>query len=104
MKYILDNKEPVLIEEGNTEALIEWAKWFKASDRTVKATKLNNEITVSTVFLALDHNHFGGEPLLFETRVFRNGSGCEMDRCSTWQGAEKMHDKMVEQVKAELGV
>ncbi len=102
MQYILDNKEPVLVE-GGTEALIEWAKWFETADRTVNTTKINDNITISTVFLALDHNHFGGQPLLFETMVFRNGSGCEMDRCSTWKGAEKMHDKMVEQVKAESG-
>ncbi len=101
MKYILDNKEPVLVED-NTEGMTQWAEWLATADRSVNTTKINDDITVSTVFLGLDHG-MGGEPLLFETMVFRNKSGCEMDRCSTWEGAEKMHDKMVEEVKAELG-
>ena len=66
---------------GGTQALIEWAKWIESADRNVKTTVINDDITISTVFLALDYNHLGhlgGEPLLFETMVLRNGSGCEM--------------------------
>jgi hypothetical protein len=33
--------------------------------------------------------------------VFRNGEGQEMDRCSTWDEAVAMHERMVEKVKAE---
>ncbi|MCW7553770.1 hypothetical protein NX722_14245 [Endozoicomonas gorgoniicola] len=57
MKYILVNKEPVMIKEDDTEAVVQWAEWLGTHDRTVKVTKINDEITVSTVFLGLDHNH-----------------------------------------------
>ncbi|MET4695168.1 hypothetical protein [Endozoicomonas lisbonensis] len=102
-KFILDNHTVVPVDTSTTEGFIEWAKWFEEADRSVKKTDVTDSIHVSTVFLGLDHNHFGGEPLLFETMVFRNGSGCEMDRCCTWDEAEIMHDEMVKRVEAESG-
>ena len=45
------------------------------------------------MFLGLDHS-WGGKPLLFETMVFRNRSGEEMDRYSTWDEAEAGHQLM----------
>ena len=60
-------------------------------------------VRVSTVFLGIDHNHFGqGPPLLFETMVFAPGDA-ELDmymrRCSTWGQAEAQHRVMVDYVK-----
>lgn len=77
-KYILDTEgNPVEVTD-----LMEWAEWFETSKekRVVAKTKLKN-VTVSTVFLGLDHNwdnlfgHKGkrrGKPLLYETMVFEN--------------------------------
>lgn len=62
-----------------------------------------NDIWVSTVFLGIDHQYGDGPPLLFETMVFRNGSGEECERCSNWDEAVAMHDEMVAKVEAELG-
>ena len=102
--YILDNHTPVPMDTSTEKGLIEWAQWMSNADRFVAKTQINDNIEVSTVFLALDHNHFGGKPVLFETMVFRGGDGEEIDRCCTWEEAEAMHEKMVRQVKAELGV
>jgi hypothetical protein len=57
--------------------LMEWAEWFETSDtaafadggRVVARDELG-DCSVLTVFLGLDRNHFGGEPILFETMVF----------------------------------
>lgn len=53
---------------------------------------------VSTVFLGLDHRHFGeGPPVLFETMVFGGEGWSEesCDRYSTWQEAEAGHARAV---------
>lgn len=46
-------------------------------NRIVRSTHINNK-TVSTVFLALDHNFTGsGAPILWETMIFPMGSMIE---------------------------
>lgn len=55
---------------------------------------------VSTVWLGLDHNYFGGSPLVFETMI--QGPKEWMDyqeRYSTWQEAEEGHKRAVQWVK-----
>ena len=101
--YILDNHTPVPMDTSTEEVLIKWAQWMLKADRLVAKTQINDSIEVSTVFLGLDHNYCGGKPVLFETMVFRDGHGDEMDRCCTWEEAEAMHEKVVRQVKGELG-
>ena len=100
--YILEGKVPKEINDVE-----EWAKWFTSDNRTVKKTEgtismtgaqLGN-ITISTVFLGMDHGFNGEEPVLFETLVFGGPCDGDMDRCSTWEGAEKMHEKMIEHVR-----
>ena len=103
-KFILDNHKVVPVDTSTTEGLIEWARWFEKADRSVKKTDVTDSIHVSTVFLGLDHGHGAmGNPVLFETMVFRGGNGEEMDRCCTWEEAEIMHEEMVKRVEAELG-
>src|SRR5258708_9494882 len=77
-------------------------------DRSVKKEVLENGLFVSTVFLVLDHNHWGGgngKPLIFETMVFSAKksdtflgpvpSSLDMDRYSTEEEALAGHDAMV---------
>lgn len=45
-----------------------WSKWLGTANRVVQQDDVNGYF-VSTVFLGLDHNYFGGDPLLFETMV-----------------------------------
>lgn len=65
-KYILVDREPVPVP---CEHLLLWADWMERARRRVALTQVG-PCTVSTVFLGLDHNYFGGPPLLFETMVF----------------------------------
>lgn len=88
-KYILNGKEAVICND-----LLKWGKWFETADRTVKKTEVG-DAEVSTVFLGLDHNFGRGEPLLFETMVFGGEHDGDQDRYSTWEEAEKGHEKMV---------
>ena len=80
--------------------LLKWAAWFEKSgtNRRVELTK-RNDITVSTVFLGIDHR-FGnyGPPLLFETMVFGGEFDQEMERYSTWDEAELGHNEMCKKV------
>ena len=102
--YILDGHTPVIEPD-----IMKWAEWYETADRVVKkdtatvslAGKNVGEVRVSTVFLSIDHNFSdNGEPILFETMVFGGALDEEMDRCSTWEAAEKMHELMCERVKA----
>jgi hypothetical protein len=62
-------------------------------------------ITVSTVFLVLDHNHSPkGKPVLFESMIFNGELNQSLDRYCTWEEAEEGHKKMVELVKNNLWV
>ena len=93
-RYILDGKVPVPEPD-----LMKWGEWMgKENVRTVKKTQKDG-ISFSTIFLGLDHN-FGGEgdPILFETMVFGGKHDQEQDRYSTWEEAEKGHDKMVKRI------
>lgn len=103
MHYILEDHNPILEPD-----VLKWGKWFESANRIVRkdvaTVKLDGknlgEITISTVFLGLDHSFGGGPPMLFETLVFGGPLDGEMDRCGTWEAAEKMHEAMVERVKA----
>jgi hypothetical protein len=54
---------------------------------------------VSTVWLGLDHNDFGGRPHVFETMVFdENGSDIYCTRYTTWEEAEEGHIKALDWV------
>lgn len=58
---------------------------------TVKRDEPSKDVTVSTVFLGLDHNFGDGPPLLFETMIFGGPHADFQARCSTWSEAEKQH-------------
>jgi hypothetical protein len=88
--------------------LMTWARWFEQSDRTVAFTQ-RGDVSVSTVFLGINHNfRERGPAVLFETMTFRGttttdvggrkreipaaseGDG-EMWRYSTWDDALAGH-------------
>lgn len=104
-KYILDGHK--VVEEPD---ILKWGQWFETANRTVKKDIATvsidgenvGEITISTVFIGIDHNFGDVPPLLFETMVFGGKLDQEMDRCSTWEGAEKMHELMCEKVKSSM--
>lgn len=94
MHYILKEKKPVQVD------VVTWARWDRTADRTVKKDKIGS-VTISTVFLGVDHNSFGGTPHLFETMVFGLDEEI-MNRYSTWEEAEKGHQEILNEVKVKL--
>ena len=95
-KYILDGHETIPCDN-----LMKWAKWFEKADRHIAKTKISNVITISTIFLGLDHSFGEGEPILFETVVFGGKFDGEMERYSTWEQAKEGHKKIVKKVKKD---
>lgn len=84
--WILDGRLTVPVS-----SLEEWVGRFSSANRHVGENVIGG-VRVSTVFLGVDHNHFGkGDPVLFETMIFGGEHDGYQERCSTYAEAEKMH-------------
>ena len=101
-------------EDGHTPipcySLVRWGEWMEEPGHRSLWWTGNETKWVSTVFLGLDHRHFGGgPPLLFESMAFVH-EGRTMDyfgeirpaaetldqrRYSSWDDAEIGHEMMV---------
>ena len=89
--YILDGREPVATD------MMTWARFFEDKDsRVVAQDDLGGGISVSTVFLGMDHQWGDGPPLIFETMIFGGVHDQYQDRYSTWNEAEEGHKRAVE--------
>lgn len=99
--YILVNKKPVRCDD-----LEEWTRQFEGQDRRVAFTQVSSGVSVSTVFLGIDHSHdLYKEPILFESMSFDNGSNLNAEYChrySTWEEAIKGHEELVAQVRKDI--
>lgn len=93
-KYILDSVTKKVIEEPR---LLVWAQWFETADRIVEQTTISEDVTVSTVFLGMDHQFGDGPPLLFETLIFGGEHDGNMQRYSTWPQAKEGHARVVKE-------
>jgi hypothetical protein len=95
--YILNGKE--LVPCSNPT---EWAHYLWTNNRHVGEDVVGN-VTISTVFLGLDHNFMtDGPPLVFETMIFGGLHDKYQTRCSTWDEAEAQHAKAVALAKSGL--
>lgn len=92
--YVLVGHNPVPCDD--IEVL---GKWFENADRQVALTEKNG-ISVSTVFLAMNHSFGNGEPILFETMVF-GGNEDIQERYRTWDEAVEGHAKICREVFGE---
>lgn len=93
--YTLVGHEP----EPCTDS-IEWAVWFGTADRHVAHNQPLPDVSISTVFLGLDHRFSDkGPPLLFETMIFGGKHDGWQERCSTWDQAVAMHARAVNMVQ-----
>lgn len=92
--YVLDDDKTPVQEPD----VVRWSRWLHSADRHVALTTFTNsagvEITVSTVFLGIDHAFNMGPPVLFETLVFGGALDGEMLRYVTWQDADAGHTLM----------
>lgn len=90
--YILQGRAAVPCD------LMTWARWLETArdSRIVARTNISEGVTVSTVFLGLDHQWgAGGPPLIFETMVFGGPNDSLEERCSTYDEAEEQHARVV---------
>lgn len=95
--YILD-------EDGNPvpeDDVLKWAKWFEKNDRKLARDEVEG-ITISTVFLGIDHGFFTSQPMLWETMIFGGEHDEYQKRYFTKVGALAGHAKAVEMVKQSL--
>ena len=80
----------------------ELARMFRVPEARRVARDTIGDVSVSTVFLVIDHNFSGdGPPHLFETMVFGGALDEECERCATWAEAEAQHKAMVQRVRTE---
>jgi hypothetical protein len=90
--YILVGRLPVAVD------MMTWAIWFETVDRQIADTRIG-ATRISTVFLGLDHNWRGGEPILFETVIFGGPLDASQWRYSSYDEAERGHAEAVTQAQ-----
>lgn len=99
--YILDADNNVVEAD-----LLTWARWFEdhPTDRIVGWSQITSGCRVSTVFLGLDHRHFGeGPPLIFETMIFGGPLDGETWRYASYDDAETGHKVAVRKAREAAG-
>lgn len=92
--YILDkNKEPIRCEN-----IQQWGEWISKKENKRVALTKKLGITISTVFLGVDHNFVGGPPIIFETMIFGGDHDQEMMRYTSWEDAVSGHCQVCERL------
>jgi hypothetical protein len=83
---------------------IAWARWFSTCDeaRVVAKTELPSGVSVSTVFLGIDHAFGGGDPVLWETMSFGGDYDLACDRYRSKRDALVGHELWVLVAKGEV--
>jgi hypothetical protein len=100
MHYILTaDGEPAICDSW-----LVWAIWFESSgeERRIAWDDLGGGVSVSTVFLGLDHGFLDTRPLLFETMVFGDTYNDELRRYSTRAEALFGHARIVRDVRGAM--
>lgn len=92
-----DKNHYILDKSGNVSAvdLMTWAKWMETTNRQIALDKLPNGVTVSTVFLGLNHNWGSGDPVLWETMIFGGIHDEYQERYSSKESALAGHQKAI---------
>lgn len=95
--YALRDGQPVRVGAH------EWATWFETSaqERVVARDEVRKDVSVSTVFLGIDHSFTAGDaPVLWETMVF-GGTYDELQRRYTSrEDAVNGHAEILRRVRA----
>jgi hypothetical protein len=97
--YILDAENRVIETD-----LITWGMWFEnLNNRIVGYTEITSEITVSTIFIGIDHRIYGnGPPLLFETIIFGGPLDEHQWRYASYDDAQTGHAAAVRRARAAI--
>lgn len=94
--YILEDGEVLPVN------VLQWGLWWETTDRRIALTDINDEVSVSTVFLGLDHGWGGAVPVVFETMIFGGPHDQYQERYSTLDEARAGHNKAVAIAKGEI--
>jgi hypothetical protein len=96
--YILKGKTPVPEPD-----FMKWAMTYGLNN-AVELTEIGN-VSVSTVFLGIDHNYCAeGPPILFETMVFNGKYDQYQIRYTTWNKAKKGHKETCDMVLQSFAI
>lgn len=94
-RYRLDARGEPVFEPDPTA----WSRWFETSfvQRVVGSTPLTDDVSVSTIFLGLDHNYAStGPPVLWETMIFGGPLDQTQVRCAgSREQAQAMHHHLL---------
>ncbi len=87
------NGEPISVEQ--------WGNAMQNMEDKIVARDVIDGFLVSTVWLGVNHNFDGGEPIIFETMIFPEGNWSEvyMDRYSTREQALAGHEVAIAWLK-----
>lgn len=89
-------------QDGENIDIEDGVKFFESdAKRRIALTRINN-LTISTVFLVIDHGAGSGRPVLFESIVFKASNPIFTQRYCTKEEAKAGHDKLVEQYSGAL--
>lgn len=95
--YILEWKIPKPVE------MLEWSTSFDVTKNGRLWLYHQGKIVVSTIFLWIDHSYNPDwPPILFETMIFWGKYNKYQERYSTWEEAEKWHEKAVALVSKKV--
>jgi hypothetical protein len=99
-KYILNGQGDPVPEPD----LMRWGEWFECSgeQRRIALTQIAEGISVSTVFLALDHSFGCGPPVLWETMIFGGEHDGEQWRYTSKDEALIGHDFAVHVARGDF--
>lgn len=97
--YILDADKNIIPVRTTAEKMA-YYRWYEDPDNRRVARTEQDGISVSTVFLGLDHsfNKEGGLPVVFESMVFGGPMDQSQDRYCTWDEAMKGHVELCRKV------
>lgn len=99
--YILDEAgQPQQVTD-----LMAWGQWHASNRDAMRVGSTTvGAVEVSTVFLAIDHNFCGGQPLMYETMTFGEAGDSGMDghcwRYHTRDAAQAGHDQVVDALRS----
>ena len=84
--------------------LLGWAEWFEQSGaaRRIAYDDLGDSVSVSTVFLGLDHSSGRSVPILWESMVFGGPLDQEQHRYTSRANAVTGHERLVERVRDSM--
>ena len=84
--------------------LLSWGEMMNGNRRFVGYTEITSELRVSTVFIGIDHRHYGkGPPLLFETMIFGGPLDGHQWRYASWDDAQTGHQAAVSKAHKAIG-